>query len=212
MRILPFVVSIEGNIGTGKTTILQELEKKYVVFKECLPEWQQEGWLKEFYHDMSKNSLGFQMRVLWSQYNWRCKIERDFYGRAVIVERCPLTNNHIFGDALHDDKLLSDLSYDLFLKYSSELGWNPEKVIYLQCDSSTCLQRILQRDRQEEKNISIGYLRDLENAHERLYGSPSELNEGIDIAIIDSSRDINLVLEDVMKQMLKWEIQWNKSN
>jgi deoxyadenosine/deoxycytidine kinase len=66
------IISFDSNIGGGKSTQLGILSSKnddnqYHIWQEELNEWISEGWLEHFYQDMNKFSLGFQMRVFYSQ-------------------------------------------------------------------------------------------------------------------------------------------------
>jgi deoxyadenosine/deoxycytidine kinase len=71
----PLIISIEGNIGTGKSTFLDNLKKVQeenivVVIKEPLDQWLKitdkdgNSILNNFYQDPHKFSFSFQILVL----------------------------------------------------------------------------------------------------------------------------------------------------
>lgn len=81
------LISIEGNIGTGKTTLLKSLQNnKYKHVYEPVDEWGK--WLKLFYED-KRNAFGFNMKILHS-YHKKLKDEN------IISERSPFTSKEIF--------------------------------------------------------------------------------------------------------------------
>ena len=58
------IISIEGNIGSGKSTQLDYLKNKYIVKYENVETWKAEGWLKVYYENPKYHAFSFQMRVM----------------------------------------------------------------------------------------------------------------------------------------------------
>ena len=63
------IISIDGNIGSGKSTILYDIKKNlnktdYSFIFENLEVYN--TWIKLYYQNMNKYALGFQMEVLLS--------------------------------------------------------------------------------------------------------------------------------------------------
>lgn len=172
-------ISIDSNIAGGKTTQLNLLEKNlketnilFKIYKEEVSKWQEEGWLNKFYEDMKKNSFGFQMRVLLSQFeqgNSFYHIDRitPLYD-IIISERSPLTNRHVFGEILLDDGDLQPIEYELFNKYFEKLAWFPNIIIYIHVSPNICLERVMKRNRGSEKLIPLEYLEKLDMKYEKL--------------------------------------------
>ena len=77
------IISIEGNIGSGKSTFLSYLKSnntKFVFVKEPVDEWESvrdtesgKSIIEKFYEDQEKYSFSFQMMAFIS----RLKILRD---------------------------------------------------------------------------------------------------------------------------------------
>ena len=72
------IISIEGNIGSGKSTIISELKKKYindsriVFLEEPVSEWElitdnDKNIIEKFYEDQEKYSFSFQMMAYISR-------------------------------------------------------------------------------------------------------------------------------------------------
>jgi deoxyadenosine/deoxycytidine kinase len=100
---LPFVVCIEGNIGCGKTTLLQRLMSEgYTVYMENVAAW--EPYLEEMYNGSGSSDM-LQLRICADH----ARIARDIKaldpstqkrlpnGRAVVfIERWIGTAEHVF--------------------------------------------------------------------------------------------------------------------
>ena len=165
------IISIEGGIGCGKSSAMTKLDEYFVenndtskhVISEEADTWKNEGWLDLFYKDTKRFSLGFQLRVLMSQHAMREKMNMNHIN---IVERCPLTNDNVFGRMLLNDGALHPLEYDLCNMIRTTFTWKPDRVIYLKASPETCMQRITRRSRPGESEISMNYLKNMNTAYE----------------------------------------------
>ena len=190
------LISIEGNIGTGKTTLLKSLQNnKYKSVYEPVDEWG--DWLNLFYKD-KRNAFGFNMKILHS-YQSKLKDEN------IISERSPFTSKEIFYKLALKEKFSSYCEYNLYCDYYDLLARIPDYFIYIQTDPEVCLERIKNRNRKEEENISLEYLKELHKYHENVYnpknfivgrGSPIKNKN---IIIIDGNQNRFGVLNDVRK-------------
>jgi deoxyadenosine/deoxycytidine kinase len=169
------IISFDSNIGGGKSTQLSMLSARnsdnYVIWQEELDKWISEGWLDHFYQDMNKFSLGFQMRVFYSQIERYQREYKPLLTQSsppiVLTERSPFTCHRIFGEMLVRDSLMSPLELDLCNKYNTVVGWMPDYGIYIQTSPETSYERIQHRQRNSEKKIGFEYIRDLHEEHER---------------------------------------------
>lgn len=190
------LISIEGNIGTGKTTLLKSLNyKNYKYVYEPVDEWGE--WLNLFYKD-KRNAFGFNMKILHSYHN-KLKDEN------IISERSPFTSKEIFYKLALNKRFSSHYEYNLYCEYYDLLARIPNYFIYIQTDPEVCLERIKNRKRKEESNISLEYLKELHKYHENVYnpknfivgrGSPIKNKN---IIIIDGNQNKFGVLNDVRK-------------
>ena len=189
------IVSIEGNIGSGKTTILQRLKMDgFITFNEDVNAWSNEGWLSDFYNNINRFAFGFQMRVLqsFSQIKQNIKV-----ANISIIERSPLTSVDIFGYLLALDNAISVNEYKIMSYFSSYINLIPKHIIYIQCDPTICLDRIRKRNRNEENTISIDYLNKLHTLHELTY------NNRYNCSVIDGNKDIEEVYKEVVHAINK---------
>lgn len=178
----PFLVSIEGNIGAGKSTLINHLKTNHLncnYIEEPLAIWSTiknddgRNLLETYYSDRNRWSFTFQMCALLSRFK---SIEgsvtnggvpfRSSSDKSVFVsERCLDTDYHCFTKMLHSDGAISGMEmkiyeqyYDHFLAMSTPLS----AIIHVDTNPEMCHERIKQRNRRGEDEISIEYLRALD--------------------------------------------------
>eukprot|EP00959_Pyramimonas_sp_CCMP1952_P462707 9483694-Pyramimonas_sp.AAC.3 len=168
-------IALCGNIGSGKSSVLQRLslERKRFTAEEPVHLWT--DWLDLFYTHPERYAFGIQVKIL----NDLVDLDRTFaqhYKETkanVVFERSPFDTVHVFGTLLRDDGKLHTLEWDLLRTMYSEYGWTPDVVIYLRTSPSTCVKRIVERDRKSERAIDHNYIRSLHDRHESLLRSGS---------------------------------------
>jgi deoxyadenosine/deoxycytidine kinase len=181
-------IIIDGNIGSGKTTVIRSLKKYYECIEEPVNEWA--PYLEEFYKDMKGKSLLFQMKVL--QHHMKNK-QSD---KLRILERSPLSCIHIFGQKLKDDNYLTDLDMKLMIDMNNDFGWYPKNVIYINTPPDECYKRIHERSRENEI-IPFKYLESISNLYDDLY---VKKNMGFNIEIVnivDGRQSKDKILEEI---------------
>ena len=100
------IISIEGNIGSGKSTILHMLKsyskQNYIFVQEPVEEWNNirdkegETILSHFYRDNKQYSFQFQMMAYISRLNLLRKIIKENPNAVIITERCLYTDKFVF--------------------------------------------------------------------------------------------------------------------
>ena len=157
------IISIDGNIGTGKSSVMNSLQEGEDIMKENEPVDQWTPWLGLFYEDMEGRQLGFQFKILMSYY----KVLMDYpITKNLVIERTPFTAWNIFAK---ETPFLDEHERDLLREYVMEFGWLPDYWIYLQCDPAISYGRISKRGREEEKGVSLDYIRLLHEKHEEVF-------------------------------------------
>jgi deoxyadenosine/deoxycytidine kinase len=196
------LISIEGNIGAGKSTFVNIIKNNVPnteIVSEPIEIWKKtvdadnENILDKFYKNIPRWAYTFQ--------NFACitrmmKIEdtlRETTAELVFLDRSLATDKYIFEKMLHDGKQISELEHniynlwcDFYYKYV-----RPELeniTIYLRCNPLTALERIKKRGRTEEQNISISYLTDLHNYHEKWLMENNEKSKS-NVIVINTDKD-----------------------
>lgn len=199
-----FIISIGGNIGCGKTTIIDKLQKLSpdVVFKEPLEKWG--SWLEMFYTHPTKCAFPFQMKVLleFLYFNETHK------NKVVITERSPLDSLHVFCKTLRDENHISEMEYTLFEEFVRTIGWKPDAYIYLRADPEVCVERIQQRARECESKIDPTYIHQIHDAHEKMIGFLQQMHHSMELHVIDANVNQDMVWDEVSK-LLQYKLKYN---
>jgi len=178
----------EGNIGSGKTTFLNKLRdvhfiQPHVIVLEPVDQWMKQNvknnkgdeqsvnFLELFYEDNIKHCFTFQMFALQSRMEYTLKIIQENPGKLIICERSPLTDCEIFAKMLFEKGILSAEDFCVYKKWYDFMleliKPNIIGILYLQVEPNLCAKRIMQRNRDGEKNISLDYLQTLHDKHEK---------------------------------------------
>jgi len=146
-------VVIDGNIGAGKTTQLNMLEKLGAkVFKEPIDEWP----LKEFYANPKKGIFPLQMAVL------RTVSDRG----PGIYERSLFSSRWVFWEWAKSRNLAEhEKTYEYFYEKHS---WSPDVYIFLKKSPEECYLHISSRRQTGDDKVSLKYLRELDDLYTKL--------------------------------------------
>lgn len=159
-------VAIAGNIGAGKTTLCTQLGKTFgwEIHYESTDD---NPYLIDFYNDMRRWSFNLQIFFLNNRYRQILKILKGAH--TVIQDRTIYEDAHIFAPNLHDMGLMPTRDFhnylDLFDTMSSQIQ-PPDLLIYLRAGIPTLVDHIQLRGRDYEGNMSLDYLRRLNDRYE----------------------------------------------
>lgn len=176
------IFTLEGNIGAGKSTLINLLEhakfnKKHIVMLEPVDKWlntrphpDAPSIFEMYYNDKQKYGFLFQMFALQSRMDHLNKVMQENQDNIIICERCFLTDFEIFASMLHSQKVINDAEYFVYKAWydfvMSIIQPKIKGIIYLAVEPEICVKRIIQRDRKGEENIDIAYIKQLHKQHE----------------------------------------------
>lgn len=204
------VISIEGSIGSGKSTFLQKLKDHgYVVMFEPVDEWtvkllNNKSMLEMYYEDKIKYGFMFQMYILKSRLENLLEVYNNNPNAVIIIERCPLTDKNIFAEMMYENGILSDYEFYVYKTwYDFVLSTIPkiDGIVYLNTSPGVCIQRIIKRNRDGESLIDINYIHSLHEKHERWLNDDSN---SIPILKIDGNGTIPdvTVVDEFVKEVI----------
>lgn len=198
------IISIEGNIGAGKSTFLEELKTMFsqnssVVFlDEPVEIWESVkdkygvSMLQKFYSNPRKYSFAFQMMAYVSRLSnlrkmlesLKAEIQNEDDHKVIITERSIYTDKCVFAKMLYDEGNMEDVEFQIYLKWFDEFSIKQlDSVIMLQTDPEKSHERVLTRGRVGEV-IPLEYLQKCEEYHkEMLAALPNKV-------IFDANGDI----------------------
>jgi len=212
------IVSIDGNIGSGKTTGKAKLREHIMSLKrkneddstvfvdEPTSEWEQikdengVPILTNLYIDVKRFAFRFQMMAYITRLRKIRQALKTPNVRLIITERCLLTDAHVFAKMLYDSKKIEQDEYDIYTRWFDEFAKEvePSCIIYFKASTVVCMNRIQKRNRPGESNIGFEYLEECNRYHDEWLNSvPSKimiptliLNADVDAEIYDYSSDI----------------------
>lgn len=163
-------IGVAGNIGAGKSTLTQLLAESFnwQPFYEANTE---NPYLADFYQDMRQWSFHSQVFFLGKRLEHHRQLLD--HPRTAIQDRTVYEDAEIFARNLYQQGHMSDRDYDayrsLYQAVSAFLP-PPDLIIYLKSSVETLQNRIHQRGRDYERNISNDYLSQLNGLYDSWIG------------------------------------------
>lgn len=190
------IITIDGNIGAGKSTILNYLHSNHNIYIDLEPIDKWKSFLDNIYTN-KKNYFNFQVRV-WLDRSW---IQEKDQNTNIIMERSPFFIRNTFNRYMYDNNLINAQENNIIneLYDKTDIIWKSNYFIYIRSNPEKCLERIIRRGRENEKEISIEYLNDIHNLHEETYEKAIENN--MKVLCIDIE---NKSLEEIADLIIKF--------
>ena len=167
-------IAVAGNIGAGKTTLCELLGTTFN-WEINYESTDDNPYLADFYEDMKRWSFNLQVYFLNNRYRQILDIQRG--DKVVIQDRSIYEDAHIFAPNLHDMDLMTERDFknyfDLFKLMTSQIS-APDLLIYLRADIETLVKHIHKRGRDYEANMSLKYLKKLNERYENWINSYTE--------------------------------------
>ena len=200
----PLIINIEGNIGTGKSTILQKLQdeleihykNKVLFLKEPVDKWDtikdsnDTTILKHFYQDSQKYAFLSKYLCCTRIANVKKAIQNNPQCKIIICERSIEADANIFAKMLYDDGVMNEMEYKIYNLFYDEHkdNYRPTGYVYLDTNANICLNRIKKRSRDGEANIALEYLQRCQQYHDKWWK-----NKDLDtpVLILDTNKDVN---------------------
>jgi deoxyguanosine kinase len=210
------IISIEGNIGSGKTTLVKLLKEKlkdnenFIFLQEPVDDWLKiaddsgESILTKFYNNQEKYSFAFQIMAYTSRMKLVKSAVTNNPDKIIIAERSIHTDRNVFAKMLYDDKKIESICYkiyndmfDEFIDHTTDVN----KIIFVDAAPYKCYERINKRNREGEKSIPLEYLDKCNTYHQTwLLGNANvlTLNGNVEFEHDDA------ILNEWMKQILEY--------
>jgi deoxyadenosine/deoxycytidine kinase len=159
-------IGVAGNIGAGKSTLVQFLETQYDLEAYFEPN-DTNPYLKDFYGDMKRWAFQSQMYFLSKKFALHQRLTAS--GSTVIQDRTIYEDAEIFAENLYRQRKMAKRDYltyrELYEAIIRELR-PPDLMIYLRCSMKTTRKRIKLRGRPEEQAIPKTYLLRLQELYD----------------------------------------------
>jgi deoxyadenosine/deoxycytidine kinase len=174
MTARPKIIAVAGNIGAGKSSLVDWLSKQLGMVPFFEPH-DENPYLSDFYQDMHRWAFQSQLFFLVRRYQIHRNIaHHPGRGGALVQDRTLYEDAEIFARHLHKQGYIDDRDFrtyqDLYLTLRGELR-PPDLMIYLRCPLRTLTKRIAGRGREFEKAIPRAYLKSLETLYEEWFAA-----------------------------------------
>lgn len=171
-------ITIDGNIGSGKTTQVNILQSKgYSVLKEPIHEWP----LDLFYTDKNRWAFLLQMAVL-----------HGFEESAHIYERSPDSSLSVFWNMMKEQDIVNNQEDYICRNMYNKHGWQSDLFIYIDVTPEKCYNRINYREQEGDKIISVDYLRQLDTYY-KMY-----IQSHPNVRVVSGDRDADTISREII--------------
>lgn len=203
---------IEGNIGSGKSTLcrmLEEENQKIEVIPEPVDAWKScvdnvsgKNLLQSYYEDQHRWGFTFQLYGLLTRMEDIMK-EMNEGKELRFVERSIYSYKHVFARSLYEAGKMNPLEWKMYENWFEWLSQEKfgtlhqaKGYIYLRANCKTSYDRMVKRERSEEKALPLEYLENINRYHDEWL----KTMDCKDVLIIDVDEDFEHN-EEVWKEM-----------
>ena len=213
MMEIPTIISIEANIGAGKSTVLEKLQQildptRAICIQEPVELWEnfrdnttEQSILELYYMDPKKYALALQTMIyntLSGVLETSIEISRNSTNLPMIItERSLQSSNGIFAKMLADSGIMTPIEYQVYDSCVARSPYNLDACIYLRTEPEICYERVLDRNRRGEDRISLEYLQSCHDAHENWI---SNISQETRVYIIDmGTKSVEKIVAEVLE-------------
>ena len=184
-------IVIDGNIGSGKTTQLDLLEKKgWIVKREPIDQWP----LDKFYKDPKKWAFCFHMIILKTLRPLKTS-------KPIIYERSLLSSRWVFWPLLVRQYGLSKEEDEIYANFYEDYYWFPDLYIFLSKSPEKAYEHVKKRGQAGDFGVTLNYLKDLDVEYKKLIKSvPCR------VIIVNAERSPEEIHEEICRHLSENEL------
>ena len=155
-------LAIEGNIGSGKTTLASMLSMDYNA-RLILEEFSDNPFLPKFYQEPEKNAFALELFFMAERYHQLKELKlQDLFQPNIVADYFFVKSKLFAQNNLKQDELqLFNRLFDIMLSSLSK----PDILLYLYADVGRLQKNIKKRGREFEQNISDEYLQNIQEKY-----------------------------------------------
>jgi len=195
---------VEGNIGTGKTTMLEAIKKHMPhlsVQFESVAQWQKsdnsKSILQRFYDDAPRWAYTMEVASLRTRVPEHISLQKN-KELTQILERSIYSGFHCFAYNGYLSKFLQPVEWEVFKQwfdFAVRKCEAPRGFIYLQADPETSYERTKKRNRAEESTLPLDYINQIHQRHEEFLVHKKNVHHSIKdipVLVLDCNKDLTV--------------------
>ncbi|MCM4169505.1 Thymidylate kinase [Arenibacter antarcticus] len=198
-------ISIEGNIGAGKTTLATMIGQDYNA-KLVLERFADNPFLPKFYEDQARFAFPLEMSFLADRYQQFM----DDTSQYDLFKNFMISDYDIHKSLIFAKVTLQEEEFKLYRKLFTMMykeAQRPRMFVYLYQNTERLLQNIKQRGRSYEQNIEPSYLEKINKGYlDYIKSFPEQNNLLIDISemdFIENTADYEQILSKIQTYAVK---------
>ena len=212
---MPFIISVEGNVGSGKSSLVEKLNKHnaksdssntFIFVQEPVDEWGNikdtsgESILQKFYANQKEYAFSFQIMAYITRLRKILEAIEKSPNSIIICERSLETDKYVFAQMLYDDGKIREIDWVIynywFQTFLDKIKTN--LIIYVKTTPDNCYKRIIKRDRPGEV-IPLKYLENCDTYHENWLKETPVLVKTINGNIDINAEEYNTLFKTVLE-------------
>lgn len=177
---------VEGNIGAGKSTFLSLLkasEADLTIIQEPVHNWASEKYgqslLEEFYKHPNRWAFTIETFAMLARSLDHVRYQKKS-ALPVIMERSIYSGHYCFAQNGLQEGYFNEIEWAVYLQWVNFILHQqckaPTGFIYLRTSPEICFERINKRNRTGEELVSLSYLRNIHDRHEKFLVSKESLD------------------------------------
>ena len=188
-------IAIEGNIGSGKTTLASMLARDFKL-RLILEEFEKNPFLPQFYESPENNAFALELFFMAERYHQFKNLSRQDIFQPQIISDYFFVKSKLFAqnNLQFDEMQLFNRLFDIMFTSLSK----PDLLVYLHSDIKRLQKNIKQRGRDFEQDISEMYLQNIQDKY--LYYLRKQ--DDIPVLVLDIT-EFNFVLDKNIYKSIK---------
>tara|TARA_B100000282_G_scaffold78574_1_gene54441 strand:- start:367 stop:1020 length:654 start_codon:yes stop_codon:yes gene_type:complete len=200
---IPSYIAVEGPIGVGKTSLARKISADFG-HQLCLEQPDENPFLKDFYENKQKFAFATQIHFVMQRSHQLNK----YFSESLIEQQ--IVSDFIFEkEDLFAGLNLSADEYKVFAEVKSKFYINspkPDLVIYLQASPKQLLNRVKERGKVYEEQISLEYLEKICEMYSEFffsyYNSPLLVINVDNLDFVSNPEDYNELVTHIKRDVV----------
>lgn len=169
------IISIEGNIGSGKSTFLKLMKENFKdnvrYIDEPVQDWltvkteDGKNLIENFYADKERYGYIFQNFAYITRIRRLYDAIMNTPEQIIITERSVESDRYLFAEMLEEDGYINKMEKGCYDYWYNFLNVEIDYFVYINTDPENCMARIAERMRPGEEMIEREYIEKLDLKH-----------------------------------------------